>query len=105
MRALAAQPGVRSVDSVTDPLGRPGVALVGDWGNSADGFVAPQGFRARSEVIFSKETGEVFAQQQVLVKPGGIYRTAKPGFVINSWALRGSGWTDTKPTPPAKLPF
>jgi hypothetical protein len=104
MRALAAQPGVRSVDSVTDPLGRPGVALVGDWDDSATGLT-PQGFESREEVIFSKETGEVFAERQVLVKPGGIYRTAKPGFVINSWALRGSGWTDTKPVPPVKLPF
>jgi hypothetical protein len=104
IRALAAQPGVRSTDTVIDPLGRTGVALVGDWPASSPGF-SDQGFSAREELVFSKETGEVFAQQEVLVKPGGIYRTAKPGFVINSWALRGSGWTNTKPTPPAKLPW
>jgi hypothetical protein len=29
----------------------------------------------------------------------------KPGFVINYWTDRSAQWTDTKPKPPAELPF
>jgi hypothetical protein len=29
----------------------------------------------------------------------------KPGFVINHWTDRSAQWTDTKPQPPAELPF
>ncbi|MFE9105568.1 hypothetical protein [Actinomadura geliboluensis] len=62
-------------------------------------------FRSRSELVFDKATGELLAQQRVLTEPGGAYRDREPGFVINYWALRASGWTDSRPEPPAKPPF
>lgn len=102
MRALAMRPGIREVAAMTDALGRQGVALVGDWPESGEVY---HGYGAIQAIIFSKQTGEVLADQHVLTRSGGIYRTAKPGFVINALSLRGSGWVDKKPSPPAKPPF
>ncbi|GAA1859508.1 CU044_5270 family protein [Actinomadura bangladeshensis] len=111
MRALAAQPGVRSVGAATDPLGRTGVALVADDAPSTvDGtYGAPPEergtYRSRSELLFDRATGELLAEQRVLTEPGGAYRDREPGFVINYWIVRASGWTDAEPKPPAKPPF
>ncbi|MEV4005566.1 CU044_5270 family protein [Actinomadura sp. NPDC049753] len=111
MRALAAQPGVRSLGAATDPLGRTGVALaVDDQVSKVDGeYGAPrqeQGeYRSRSELVFDRETGDLLAEQDVLTVPGGAYREQPPGFVINYWVVRNTGWTDAVPKPPARLPF
>ncbi|GAA2270433.1 hypothetical protein GCM10010402_28200 [Actinomadura luteofluorescens] len=110
MRALAAQPGIRAVGRATDPLGRTGVALAAaDEPVRVDaGLGAPpqeQGeYRVRSELVFDRRDGMLLAEQRVLTRPGGAYRTREPGFVIGYWAVRDSGWTDTKPKPPTGLP-
>ncbi|MVZ99002.1 hypothetical protein F8568_001090 [Actinomadura sp. LD22] len=111
MRALAAQPGVRAIGPVTDPLGRKGTALAaadtttevtGEFGAPA----AEQGsYTSHEEIMFDPATGELLGSRDVLDRPGGAYRSQPPGFVINYWLVRSSGWTDAKPKPPAKLPF
>ncbi|NVI86935.1 CU044_5270 family protein [Actinomadura sp. BRA 177] len=111
MRALAAQPGVRAIGSVVDELGRRGVALAADNGTARVGgeYGAPAGeqgdFDSREEIIFDPGTGGLLGSRTVLTRPGGAYRTRAPGFVINYWLVRDSGWTDAKPKPPAKPPF
>ncbi|WP_433465906.1 hypothetical protein [Spirillospora sp. CA-128828] len=111
MRALAAQPGVKAIGSVTDSLGRKGVALAAaDTPTRIDGeYGAPaaeQGsFESREEILFDPKTGQLLGSRRVLTRPGGAYKAQAPGFVINYWLVRDSGWTDTKPKPPAKLPF
>ncbi|MBO2454629.1 CU044_5270 family protein [Actinomadura barringtoniae] len=111
MRALADQPGIYAIGRDTDALGRTGVALAsddrastvtGEWG----GPKAERGtYRSRSVIIFDQRTGGVLAQQEELTTPGGPYSEMKPGFIINYVAARSSNWTDTKPGPPAELPF
>ncbi|WP_433465902.1 CU044_5270 family protein [Spirillospora sp. CA-128828] len=98
MRALAAQPGLRAIGRATDPLGRTGVALA-----TADR--AETSYRARDVIIFDRHTGALLSVQHELTKPGGEYAEMKPGFVINYKLDRSSGWTNTKPKPPAELPF
>jgi hypothetical protein len=112
MRALVAQPGMRNLGTVTDPLGRPAIAIgaVGPFQQPGPGkkgkvTVDKDAYDARDDLLFDAKTGEYLGTQTVLTRPGGIYRTRKPGFVINYWLERGSGWTDTKPVPPRKLPF
>jgi hypothetical protein len=111
MRALAAQPGVRAIGHATDPLGRQGVALASDdRATTITGeFGAPrveQGtYRSRAVIIFDERTGALLSQQEELTKPGGPYAEMKPGFVIDYWTDRSAEWTDTKPKPPAGLPF
>lgn len=111
MRALAAQPGVRTIESATDPLGRKGVALVADdkpTRVTAEFGTPPEErgvYGSRQEIIFDKATGRLLGEQRVLVKPGGPYRAQPSGFVINYWLVRDSQWTDTKPRPPEELPF
>ncbi|MBD2891222.1 hypothetical protein amrb99_01250 [Actinomadura sp. RB99] len=111
MRALAAQPGVRAIGAVTDELGRKGIALAaadttvhvtGEYGTPA----AEQGtYTSHEEIMFDPATGQLLGSRDVLTRPGGAYRSQPPGFVINYWLVRSSGWTDAKPKPPAKLPF
>ena len=109
-RAATALPGVTAIGEATDPLGRKGVALAsasrtvevtGDSG-------APPGqqgtYRARKELVFDKATGAVLASQYVLTKPGGPYKDRERGFVIDYMAVRDTGWTDARPTPPVKPP-
>ncbi|GGV22582.1 hypothetical protein GCM10010182_51040 [Actinomadura cremea] len=111
MRALAEQPGIEAIGEAVDPLGRAGVALAsasttttitGEFGAPAE----EQGrYGSREEIVFDRETGELLAVQKVLTEPGGPYRDREPGFVINYSAIRDSGWTDSSPKPPARLPF
>ncbi|SNT42199.1 hypothetical protein SAMN05443665_102886 [Actinomadura meyerae] len=111
MRALASQPGITAIGRVADPLGRGGVALAapertatitGEYG----GPKAERGsYGHRLVIVFDGKTGGVLAVQDTLTKPGGPYAEMKPGFIINYVAVRSSGWTDTKPKPPAELPF
>ncbi|TDC87175.1 hypothetical protein [Actinomadura sp. 7K507] len=111
MRALAAQPGVKAIDGVTDPLGREGVALAVDLKTThvtaAQGAPAAErgDYGSRKEIVFDERTGEMLAVQTVLTRPGGPYRDREPGFVIRFRLALDSGWTDTKPKPPAKPPF
>lgn len=110
MRALAQQPGVTAIGEAVDPLGRRGVALAAppDTARVTGEYGAPAAERGdyttRDELVFDRRTGEVLAAQRVLVKPGGPYSSQRPGFVVNFFALRDSGWTNTKPKPPAELP-
>lgn len=111
MRALASQPGIQAIGQVTDPLGRAGVALAspertvtvtGEYG----GPKAEQGsYGSRQVLVFDARTGAVLAVQEQLTRPGGRYTEMRPGFIINYVAVRSTGWTDTKPKPPAELPF
>jgi hypothetical protein len=111
MRALAGRPGVHAIGDVADPLGRQGTALAsgertetrtGEYG----GPKAEQGtYGHRQVIVFDRRTGAVLSVQDTLTKPGGPYAQMKPGFIINYVAVRSMGWTDTKPKPPAKLPF
>ncbi|MFC4912435.1 hypothetical protein [Actinomadura gamaensis] len=111
MRALAKEPGIRTLDGAVDPLGRKGVALTIDprTATITGEYGAPkeeQGtYTARDELVFDPATGDLLSDQLVLVQPGGPYAARKPGSVINYWILRKAGWTDTKPQPPSKLPF
>lgn len=112
MRALVAQPGVRNLGTVTDPLGRRAVAIGAEWSagrpdygkDGKPGWVA-FGHIDREELMFDPKTGDYLGDQKVLVKPGGEYRDRHPGFVIDYWLERRSGWTDAKPTPPSRPPF
>ncbi|RMI47348.1 CU044_5270 family protein, partial [Actinomadura harenae] len=111
MRALAAQPGIQTVKDAVDPLGRRGIALAAapesvTWTAEYGAPKAEQGtFVGRDELVFDPKTGELLSEQTVLTTPGGAYAQLKPGTVLNYWILRQSGWTDTKPQPPADLPF
>ncbi|MFI0353119.1 CU044_5270 family protein [Actinomadura sp. 9N407] len=111
MRALAAQQGIHAIGKVTDPLGREGVALAADdrtvTVTAEHGAPkAEQGtYRTREVIIFDERTGALLSRQNVLTVPGGRYAEMKPGFIIEYTAVRSAQWTDTRPKPPAKLPF
>ncbi|MDL4813377.1 hypothetical protein [Actinomadura opuntiae] len=111
MRALAALPGVHAVARDTDPLGRTGVALAADPMSSTDDGEygtekADRGtYTWRSVFVFDERTGALLSMQDELVKPGGVYRTRTPGFIISYETFRSSGWTQSEPKPPAALPF
>ncbi|NEA29451.1 hypothetical protein, partial [Actinomadura bangladeshensis] len=111
MRALASLPGIQAIGRVADPMGREGVALAaaertakitGEYGGPK---AERGGYGHRLVIVFDEKTGGVLSVQDTLTKPGGPYAEMKPGFIINYVAVRSSGWTDTKPEPPAELPF
>lgn len=111
IRALTAQPGVHAIGRVTDPMGRPGVALAADPQSFTDDgrfgtAKSEQGtYSARNMIVFDERSGALLSTQRELTAPGGPYRTQKPGFVIYYDAFRDSGWADSRPKPPAGLPF
>lgn len=111
MRALAAQPGVHALGRVTDPLGRPGVALATGDRSATVGpdFGTPKAeqgtYAYRRMIVFDERTGAPLSLQEELTRPGGPYAEMQPGFVISYEAQRGSGWSDARPKPPAKPPF
>jgi hypothetical protein len=102
MRMIPTLPGVYPIGTVTDPLGRKGIGYAADSPDHGDFY---QGYGAREELIFS-DNGDFLAERYVLTKPGSFYAKMSPGDMLNYRALRGSGWTGTKPSsPPQKLPF
>ncbi|KAB2350100.1 CU044_5270 family protein [Actinomadura rudentiformis] len=111
MRALASQPGIHAIGRVTDPLGRTGIALASDdraitvTGEFGTPKIEQGTYRSREVIVFDERTGALLSRQDTLTKPGGRYAEMKPGFVIEYQASRSAGWTDTKPKPPAELPF
>ncbi|MEV4256859.1 hypothetical protein AB0J52_27165 [Spirillospora sp. NPDC049652] len=111
MRALAAQPGIRTVKNVRDPLGREGVALVAApvTRKVTAEYGAPRNeqgtYSEQEELVFDAKTGALLSQQNVLATPGGPYAARKTGAVLSYWIVRSGGWTDAKPKPPAGLPF
>jgi hypothetical protein len=101
MRAVPTFPGVYSVGTVTDPLGRKGIAFAADWPTT--GPLAHK-YGNRIQLVFSPD-GEFLGEENVLTRPGGEYAKQQPGFVIDYHVMRGAAWTNKKPSPPTKLPF
>lgn len=105
MRLLKAQPGIREIGGVTDPFGRQGVALAADFPAEIRGSSQKRPYGSRLQLVFDLKTGKYLGNQEVLTRPGDRYADVKPGLVIGYSVKKGSGWTDTRPTPPVKLPF
>jgi hypothetical protein len=52
-----------------------------------------------------RSVASVGLRRPLAAGPGGPYAEMEPGFVIDYLAVRSATWTDTKPSPPAALPF
>jgi hypothetical protein len=126
MRALDAQPGIRDLGTVTDVFGRKGIAVGADSPEKVPSYTIDKNakdpmdgtpvkpskvgwkkpdFGTRVQLIFDPRSGDFLGEETILTRPGGQYSKQKPGFVISYALMRGSGWTDHKPTPPTALPF
>ncbi|MEU6041700.1 CU044_5270 family protein [Actinomadura sp. NPDC047616] len=97
IRMLTDTPGVRAVGRVTDPIGRPGVALEAPRTAPASG-----GGTSMERAIFDPDTGVLLATVSTTVKRGtkepAVYR---PGTVENYEVIVKSEWTDSRPSRPA----
>ena len=98
-RVLANLPGISSLGTVTDPLGRTGVAVAlpaistGDLG------------KQQQQLIVDPGTNTILSQQIVLVEPSQLAEQAgmKAGTVLNYTATTHIGWTNQQiplPTTP-----
>ncbi|WP_067812267.1 CU044_5270 family protein [Actinomadura kijaniata] len=95
IRMLTGTPGVRAVGRVTDPIGRPGVALEAPRSTSARGGRGP--VTTMERIIFAPGTGELLASVSTTVKPG-----ADMPKVMNSRVRISATWSDTKPGSPPR---
>ncbi|MQY04760.1 CU044_5270 family protein [Actinomadura macrotermitis] len=100
-RMLAQMPGIRSLGSVSDPLGRRGHAVALPSG-------APSGGPATERrLVVDTATGRLLAEETVLVRarPGGpvsdprtpVDQTAPAGTVLNYRAWQQAAWVATAP--------
>ena len=105
MRLLKAQPGIQEIPRVTGPLGRKGVAMAVEFPAEIRGSSEKMPYGSQLQLVFDLKTGKYLGDQQVLTRPGGDYASLKPGFIIRYSVTTESGWTNERPTPPAKLPF
>ncbi|MGI5166369.1 hypothetical protein ACQEU3_18630 [Spirillospora sp. CA-253888] len=101
IRVLSDVPGVRAVGRVTDPIGRPGVALEGLRTAGRD----IGGHSLMERVIFDPETGELLASTSTIVDPGSGKGAAfgeghRKGVVVSSDVSIRREWTDQRPTSP-----
>ncbi|WP_149260408.1 CU044_5270 family protein [Actinomadura sp. K4S16] len=87
-RMLAGLPAVRSLGKVTDPQGRKGNAIALDE-------KTPQGV-IRNEMIIDLASGAALAGMNVMVAPAAGARVPA-GRTMDSTALVGAEWTDSKP--------
>ncbi|WP_433465910.1 CU044_5270 family protein [Spirillospora sp. CA-128828] len=93
-RLLADSPGIRTLGSVTDPLGRRGDGVARQV-RAGDTVVDER-------LVIDPVTGRLLAQESVLVKPGKAWGGAKPGTVVSYSALVSYGWTDKVPAYPVE---
>ncbi|MEU4821592.1 CU044_5270 family protein [Actinomadura sp. NPDC023710] len=87
-RMLAGLPAVRSLGKVTDSQGRTGNAIAVDE-------KTPQGV-IREEMIIDLASGTALASRNVMVAPAAG-ASVPVGRTMNSTALVGAEWTDSKP--------
>lgn len=89
-RMLADLDDVKVAQDVTDAEGRRGTAVSVEEGVQGGGVT-------ENRLVFDEETGQALANEQVVVKPGGMQADFEPGTVWASQALIEAGWTDGKP--------
>jgi hypothetical protein len=91
-RMLADLPGVRSIGRVTDPLGRPGVAVARAEHNQGFGTFERQ-------LVFHPESSAFLASQTILRTPAAGAPGRPPGTRLGYYALAVAEWVDQLPTP------
>ncbi|MFJ1669509.1 CU044_5270 family protein [Streptomyces bottropensis] len=96
-RVMAGQPGVRGLGQVTDPLGREGVGI------AFPGTHATPLGSVEQRVVVDPATGELLAEQLVLVEPSARARAAglDAGTTVNYTATTRMGWGENQIKVPA----
>ncbi|MDP4507316.1 CU044_5270 family protein [Nonomuraea turcica] len=89
-RMLAELDTVKVIENVTDAQGRQGTAV------SIEERIK-SGAVLENRLIFDESTGRALANENVVVKPGGLQAAFEPGEVFSSTAVLEAGWTDDKP--------
>jgi hypothetical protein len=90
-RMLAELDTVKVMENVTDAEGRQGTAVAIEEDVKGPAVL-------QNRLIFDESTGQGLANENVVVKPGGMQAGLEPGTVFNSIAVLKAGWTDTKPS-------
>ncbi|MEU0035651.1 CU044_5270 family protein [Streptomyces sp. NPDC006333] len=95
-RVMADLPGVRVIGHITDPLGRPGVAV-----EFPAAYRTPLG-TTRERLVVDPATGAMLSDQTLLVKPSVRAKTAglSSGTTINYAATTRMGWGEQQITVP-----
>lgn len=101
-RMLADIPGVRSLGTVRDPMGRTGtaVALTGQmkpYGKGIDGGGTYRTGIKEYRLVINPSTGWALATEIRPLKPAGPAAGLQPGALWSYSALRSAGWTDEVP--------
>ncbi|MET8984288.1 CU044_5270 family protein [Nonomuraea wenchangensis] len=89
-RMLAGLDTVEVTEDVTDAEGRTGTAV------SIEERIKG-GAVLRNRLVFDEATGRGLANENVVVKPGGLQAGLEPGSVFNSVAVLEAGWTSAAP--------
>ncbi|MGA5765078.1 CU044_5270 family protein [Nonomuraea bangladeshensis] len=89
-RMLAGLDTVEVTEDVTDAEGRTGTAV------SIEERIKG-GVVLRNRLVFDEATGRGLANENVVVKPGGLQAGLEPGAVFNSVAVLEAGWTSAAP--------
>ncbi|MEU6792874.1 CU044_5270 family protein [Nonomuraea wenchangensis] len=89
-RMLAGLDTVEVTEDVTDAEGRTGTAV------SIEERIRG-GAVLRNRLVFDEATGRGLANENVVVKPGGLQAGLEPGSVFNSVAVLEAGWTAAAP--------
>jgi hypothetical protein len=88
-RMLANLPGIRSIGSVKDAHGRPGIGLAPPWINRVDGTVVEY------QLILDPRTYDILGDQMIVKKAGkdGV----RPGALFSYGYTLSEGWTNESP--------
>jgi hypothetical protein len=88
-RMLANLPGIRSIGSVKDAHGRPGIGLAPPWMNRVDGTVVEY------QLILDPRTYDILGDQMIVKKAGkdGV----RPGALFSYGYTLSEGWTNQSP--------
>ncbi|TMR90973.1 CU044_5270 family protein [Nonomuraea basaltis] len=90
-RMLAELDTVKVIENITDAAGRQGTAVAIE--EDVEGPAVLE-----NRLIFDESTGRGLANENVVVKAGGMQAGLEPGTVFNSYAVLEAGWTDNKPS-------
>ncbi|MFG1748740.1 CU044_5270 family protein [Streptosporangium sandarakinum] len=97
LRVLAGLPGTRVVGEITDPLGRPGVAVRINAGETGETGMGDAMVPVDYQIILDPVTGEMTGERSTVVRDA---EGVAAGTVIGYAAYTEQGWTGERPERP-----
>jgi hypothetical protein len=96
-QVLAGVPGIRSLGTVTDAKGRPGVAVSVERNDTVEERRADSGGPIEVSLLLDPDTGAVLGRQDRALRPADYMSWVQAGAIVSYDLVESVRWTDDEP--------